>query len=160
MATGPGFTDAQGVYMLGEADERPLASDLFNLPGASISAQLGLVRNEIQNLRDLSTPTDYTPTAAAGSAIGSNMLVTKLGRLVHVQLHLTRTTGAFVASSGLAWLPQPYGGKQQRPLASWFGSGQVGHIILASSGQLQTDVTVPIAGATVLYGNFIYVSNS
>lgn len=159
MATGPGFTDPQGVYMIGETDERPLGSDLLNLPGKSVSTQLGLVRAELRALRDTTTPQTYTPTIGAGSGIslGSDMLVTKVGRVVHVQLHLTKAS-AIVASQGLIWLPAPYGAKQQRPLVDWYGSGTPGHLLLAGTGQLVTDTTVALAGATILIGSFTYVS--
>lgn len=159
MATGPGFTDPQGVYMIGETDERPLGSDLLNLPGQSISTQLALVRADFEALRDIATPKEHTPALAAGSGVtlGANMLVTKVGRVVHVQLHVVKGS-AIVASQGLIWLPAPYGGKQQRPLVDWYGSGTPGHLLLAGTGQLQTDTATAIAGATQLIGSFTYVS--
>ena len=44
MSAGPGYTDAEGVYFFGEADEEALFSDLLNLLSTAVSAQLVLVR--------------------------------------------------------------------------------------------------------------------
>lgn len=160
MPLGSGYIDSQGVYRYGEADERPLGSDLLNLLAESVSDTVGDVRDAIQVLADLTTPQEIAPGAVApGFTVGTNNLITKVGRLVHVQFHVTKSS-AILAGQGIYWLPAPYGSKQSRPLVSWYGSGQVGHLILSPAGQLQTDATLPVAGATVLYGAFTYVAAS
>lgn len=161
MPVGNGGIDGQGVYLFGENDERPLASDLFNLPLSSISAQLLDIRDEIQAVRDLATPQTYTSVPVAPTSLGASHRVTKVGRITHVQLHLTRPGGSpFLVTQGLCQLPAPIGGVQGRPIVSWFGSGATGHLLLTPSGRLQTDSVIAMSGATVLYGAFTYVSNS
>lgn len=159
MPTGPGALDTEGIYQYGEDDERPLGSDLLNLLANSVSTQFTLTRDEIQAIRDLVTPQNYTPLAVSPTLIGSSMLVTKVGRIVHAQIHLTRPAGSpFLATQGLCWLPEPIGAKQARPIATWYGSAQLGHLILAGTGQLQTDSVIPVAGATSLFTTLTYVS--
>lgn len=161
MPAGAGYIDAQGIYRYGELDERPLASDLLDLLAASISAQLQDIRDEIQAVRDLATPQTYTTAPVAPTSLGSSHRVTKLGRIVIVQLHLTRLPAApFTATQGLCQLPAPLANQQLRPIVSWYGSGALGHLILTTSGQLQTDASIAISGATVLHGLFVYVSAS
>lgn len=161
MPTGPGALDTEGVYQYGDDDERPLGSDLLNLLANSVSTQFSLTRDEIQSIRDLVTPQTYTPVIVDPTVTGSSMLVTKVGRIVHAQIHLTRPAGSpFLVSQGLCWLPAPIGAKQARPIATWYGAAQIGHLILTGTGQLQTDTVIPVAGATSLYTTLTYVSAS
>ena len=74
MPTGPGYTDPQGVWRYGEADENPMTSDLLNRGMSSVSTQLGLIRADITNLQN-PPDTDWravmpstTPTVPTGFA--------------------------------------------------------------------------------------------
>lgn len=161
MPAGAGYIDARGIYRYGELDERPLTSDLLDLGQAATSAVIQELLDEIQAVRDLATPQAYTSTPVPPTSLGASHRVTKVGRITHVQLHLTRPGGSpFLVSQGLCQLPAPINGVQGRPIVSWFGSGATGHLILAPTGQLQTDAVIAMTGATVLYGAFTYVSNS
>ena len=52
MPLGPGAIDAQGIWIYGEDDDTPLASDLLNFGQSSTSTQIALVRADIANLAD------------------------------------------------------------------------------------------------------------
>lgn len=71
MAAGPGYLDAEGVWIFGEDDTESLASDLLNLAQAATSTQLGADRARLDALEDELTEWTTWATAPTNLVVGT-----------------------------------------------------------------------------------------